>query len=81
MHRRVMTAVEPFVEQIAAIVIELARADAYHALGTRDALQVLPNLRQSRDHSLRLPRFSTNVATSGRQRMRNGGIAPMPRLT
>jgi hypothetical protein len=54
---------------------EMAGAEAGNAFLVRDALQRRPNLRELHD------RRRMNVATSGRQRMRTGGTAPMPRLT
>jgi hypothetical protein len=44
MHRGVMTAIEPFVEERGVRDAEITRADAHHSLGTRDALDVLPQL-------------------------------------
>src|SRR5579859_7049595 len=80
-HRRVMSRVEPLLEKRDVRVIEIGCTDPHDSLGARDALDLRPDFGQLLDHSARPPRLNTNVATSGRQRMRSGGMPPMPRLT
>ena len=76
-----MTRVDPLIEQLGLCIGQIAGTDAHDSLIARDALDGGPDFRESSDHDVRWPRLSVNVATSGRQRMRTGGIAPMPRLT
>ena len=77
-HRGVMPGVEPRIEEIRVAVRETGSAEARDVFFARDALERGPDFRESHD---RRPCRRTNVAISGRQRMRTGGIAPMPRLT